>query len=121
MTQAKIKVKRAELIKVVETRLRKLETENRRAKGAYPQKLEAWRQSAADLLERKARELRAGKTVTNSYGRITLPDQPSQPDGHRERCQLERTLKTLKIGADESILLSPEDADHYFGPCKTER
>ena len=26
-------------------------------------------------------------------------------------------LATLKIGAEETILLSQEDADDYFGPC----
>lgn len=121
MAVAKVRVKRLELIRVVEGRLRKMEAENKRAKAAYPEKLETWRTAAADLLEKKAAELRKGKTVGDTYGRVALPDRPLQPDGYRERCQLERTLKTLKIGTEDAILLSPEDADHYFGPCEARR
>jgi hypothetical protein len=122
MTVAKVKVKRTELIRVVEGRLRKLEADNKRRKEEYPAKLDAWREKAAQELEKKAANLRRGKTIDDGkYGRITLPDRPVEPDGYRERCQLERTLKTLKIGTEDAILLSPDDADHYFGPCSTKR
>lgn len=117
-TTAKIRVSRTELIKVVDGRLRKLEAENKRQKEAHPQKMEEWRERCAALLDAKAKAAREGK-FQPQYNRIELPDQPAAPNSYRERCNLERTLKTLKIGTEDSILLSPDDADYYFGPCST--
>lgn len=117
-TVAKIKVSRLELIKVVDGRLRKLEAENKRAKEAFPARMQKWHESCAALLEEKAKLAREGK-FKPKYGLVELPDPPSKPDGYRERCNLERTLKTLKIGTDDAIVLSPDDADYYFGPCQT--
>jgi hypothetical protein len=115
---AKIKVSRVELIRVVDGRLRKLEAANARAKEAYPAKLAKWREDAAAQLEKEAERLRNGKPPPKYY-RVDLLAIPPAPDGYRERCNLERTLKTLKIGTDEGIVLSPDDADYYFGPCET--
>ncbi len=114
----KVKVSRAALIKVVDDRLRKLEADNRRAKEAYPARLAKWNEDCAALLESRAAQARVGKLKTK-YDRVELPVRPSEPNGYRERCNLERTLKTLKIGTEDSIVLSSDDADYYFGPCAT--
>ena len=50
--QTKVRVKRAELMKIVEGRIRNAENEYKRAVAAHPGKVEKWYADCATLLER---------------------------------------------------------------------
>jgi len=119
--KTRVKVKRADLLKIVEGRLRKAENEHRRAVESYPDRLAAWQADAIVRMEKALEAARKGKFPEGRYGSrgITLPEYPMKPsDNGRELCNLRRLHKTLEIGAEETVLLSQEDADQYFGPCK---
>lgn len=120
MSKTRIKVKRTELVKVVEGRLRKLEADHKRAKTQLPAKREQWQRDVVARLEKALADAKRGKVGRDRYGQptVALPREPAVPDGHRDRCRLEQMLKTLKIGTEDSILVDPEDVDHYFGPCE---
>lgn len=118
--KTKVKVKRSELMRVVEGRIRKLEKDHERAVAAYPDRVAKHKADTARILERAARDAKAGKTLRLKYGNLELPDPPMKPAAlNGEACNLRRALATLKIGAEETILLSQEDAAVYFGPCKS--
>jgi hypothetical protein len=117
--KTKVRVKRAELIKVVDSRARKAEKDYARERDAFPTKVEAWQTTCVERLERALTDAKRGKLPQNRYGSIELkfPDKPVKPSEGRALCNLRRMLATLKIGAEDTILLSQEDADDYFGPC----
>lgn len=116
--KTKVKVKRSELLKIVEGRLRKAENEHKRAVEAHPAKVEEWRASVVTRCEKALETARRGKIPGDRYGRIELGTLPPKPSNNgRELCNLRRLHKTLSIGAEDTILLSQEDADAYFGPC----
>lgn len=119
--KTRVRVKRAALMKVVEGRLRKAENEHKRAVAAYPGKVEAWQKACIAQLEKALANARRGKMPTDRYGNPTIrfPDKPMQPSEGRATCNLRRMLATLKMGAEETLLLSQEDADAYFGPCSS--
>lgn len=119
--KARIKVKRAELIKAVEGRIRKLEAEHKRAVEQLPAKVAAWQKDVTARLQRAADEVACGKDVAGKYGRLDLPTKPTVEPLDGQVCRMERVLKTLKIGAEETVALSPDDADDYFGPCQLHR
>jgi hypothetical protein len=118
--KTKVRVKRSELLKVVDGRLGKAERTHERAVAAYPDALAAWERAAVERFVKVAADAERGKLPTDRYGNVsvTIKDKPSQPskNGH-ELCNLRRLQKTLQMGAEDSILLSQEDADAYFGPC----
>ena len=117
--RTKVKVKRVELVKIVDGRLRKAEREYERAKTAYPKKEAQWRADVVAWLEKALANAKNGGLTRDQYHYgVKLPDQPTRPSEGRDLCNLRRMLTTLKIGAEDTILLSQEDADHYFGPCK---
>lgn len=115
--QTKVRVKRVALMNIVEGRVRKAENEYKRAIEAYPGKLENWREACATTLDAAAVKARTGKTYEPEYNRVELPERPNKPSEGRELCNLRRMFTTLKIGSEETVLLSQEDADFYFGPC----
>ena len=115
--KTKVRVKRAELLKVVEGRRRKAEAEYKRAMDAYPGREENWFRAAERTLEAALKRVKANKDGFK-YNRIELPEKPLKPTEGKELCNLRRMEQTLRIGAEETILLSQEDADWYFGPCK---
>jgi hypothetical protein len=117
--KTKVRVKRAELIKVVDGRARKAEKDYARERDAYPAKVEAWQAQCVEKLEKALADAKRGKMPQNRYGSVELKfyDKPTKPSEGRALCNLRRMLATLKIGAEETILLSQEDADDYFGPC----
>lgn len=116
--KTKVRVDRRKLADVVKGRLRKAENDYKRAREAHPAKLAAWNESQAKRLDRLAAKARnGGLTSTDRHFRVE--DGPMQPSEGRELCNLRRMLKTLEIGAEETILLSQEDADWYFGPCRS--
>lgn len=118
--KTKVRVKRVELLKLVEGRARKAEAEYKRAAAAYPKKVETWEAECVARLERALAAAQKGNFPTSKYGyrEVKLPDQPEKPSEGRELCNLRRMLATLKIGSDDTLLLSQDDADEYFGPCK---
>ncbi len=116
--KTKIRVTRKELLKVVEGRRRKAEAEYKRAIDAYPSRLDNWYRATERTLESALAKVKANKDGFK-YNRIELPDKPEEPSEAKELCNLRRMEQTLKIGADDTILLSQDDADWYFGPCKT--
>lgn len=118
----RVKVKRAELIKVVDGRLRKLNADHERKVAAYPDEVAKYQQLLVAALRRAADQAEKGKWPKDRYGsQVTVEvgmSKPSKPSRtSRDACNLERLLKTLKIGADEALSLAVEDADLYFGPC----
>lgn len=119
----KVRVKRVELQKIVEGRMRKAENEYRRAVEAFPKRVEDWQASCVTQLQRAAKDaVEKGKlprydTRYDGHYGIHLPQRPSKPSEGRELCNLRRMFTTLKIGSEETVLLSQEDADFYFGPC----
>lgn len=117
--KTKVRVKRAELIKVVDGRARKAENEHKRALAAYPEKLETWQATCVAKIEKALTDAKAGKIKQPEYGdtRITLPPRPARPSEGKALCNLRRMLATLNMGADDTLMLSQEDADDYFGPC----
>ena len=117
--QTKVRVKRRELMAIVEGRVRKAENDYKRALTAYPGKMEKWQSDCVALLEKKLSDAKAGKLPNQEYGgpKITLPEKPVKPTEGRELCNLRRMFTTLKIGSEDTVLLSQEDADFYFGPC----
>jgi hypothetical protein len=116
--KTKVKVKRAELLKIVDGRLRKAEREHERAVAAYPKRVEEYNTKVVATLEKALAKARDGKSPTDRYGRLELGGSPQKPsENGRELCNLRRLKRTLEIGADATILLSQEDADDYFGPC----
>lgn len=118
--KTRVRVKRAALIKVVEGRTRKAENEHKRAVAAYPGKVEAWEAACIVQLEKALANAKRGKWPTDRYGNrgeVRLPPKPPKPSEGRALCNLRRMLATLKMGAEETLLLSQEDADDYFGPC----
>ena len=118
--KTKVKVKRGDLLKVVEGRLRKAEREHERAVAGYPDAVKAWESAVVAKLEKALANARRGKMPQLRYQTaVELPSKPAQPSKNgRELCNLRRLHKTLQMGADDSILLSQEDADAYFGPCQ---
>lgn len=118
--KTKVRVKRAELLKVVDGRLRKAEKEYERAKAAYPGRVAIWDEACIATLEKAIANARRGKMPTNRYGSpaLSFPTRPEKPSEGRELCNLRRMLATLRMGADDALLLSQEDADAYFGACK---
>jgi len=119
MTTTRVKVKRAAVIKIVEGRTRKAENEHKRAVAGYPGKVEAWEKSCIAHLEKALVNAKRGKIPTSRYGspEVKFPGRPAKPREGRTLCNLRRMLATLKIGAEDTIWLSQEDADEYFGPC----
>jgi len=118
--KTKVRVKRSELLGIVDGRLRKAEREHERAVAGYPDAVKAWETSVVARFEKALAEARRGKMPRVRYGSaLELPSRPTKPsDNGRELCNLRRLKKTLEIGSEDSILLSQEDADAYFGPCK---
>jgi len=119
MTTTRVKVKRAAVIKIVEGRARKAENEYKRAVDAYPLKLDAWNVACVKKLEKALADAKRGKIPSDRYDNpeVKFPSKPSKPSEGRTLCNLRRMLATLKIGAEDTIWLSQEDADEYFGPC----
>lgn len=118
--KTKVRVKRAELLKIVEGRVRKAENDYKRAVAAYPAREAAWAKACVTTLEKALEGAKRGKMPVDRYGnaRVTMPDKPVKPSEGRELCKLRRMRATLRMGADDALLLSQEDADAYFGPCK---
>lgn len=118
--KTKIRVKRAELITVVEGRARKAENEFKRATDAYPKKVSDWETACVTKIETALVNAHKGKFPEDRYGNrsLTFPASPTKPSEDRSLCNLRRMLTTLKMGADDTLMLSQEDADDYFGPCK---
>jgi hypothetical protein len=112
-------VKRSALLKVVDGRVRKAEKEYVRARDAYPAKMDAWRAACVAKLEKDLAAAKRGKMPSDRYGNpsVTFPSPPMRPSEGRELCNLRRMLATLRMGSEDSLLLSQEDADDYFGPC----
>jgi hypothetical protein len=119
MMRTKVKVKRSELLKIVESRLRKAENEHKRAVAAYPEAVKQWESAVVAKLEKLTADAQRGKMPSTDYrGSFTLPEKPPKPSNNgRELCNLRRLHKTLEMGATDQILLSQDDADAYFGPC----
>jgi hypothetical protein len=127
--KTKVRVKRAALVTVVEGRTRKAEKEYARAVAAYPAAVAKWEadcsaeiRKVAAGLERTAAAIENGRIKVDRRGNpevkyAEFPDRPIEPSEGRELCALRRMLATLKMGSDDTILLSQEDADAYFGPC----
>jgi hypothetical protein len=118
--KTRVRVKRAELQRIVEGRLRKAERQHERAKERYPAAVAAWEQACMATLRKALARAEKGTMPTDRYGnsRVDLPVKPPKPsENGRELCDLRRLQKTLAIGAEDSLLLSPEDSDAYFGPC----
>jgi hypothetical protein len=118
--KTRVRVKRSELIKVVEGRVRKAENAHKRAVAAYPAKVDAWNVSTVERLEKALANAKRGKLPEDRYGnaRLAFEDKPQRPSEGRELCNLRRILATLKMGSEDSLLLSQDDADSYFGPCR---
>jgi hypothetical protein len=117
--KTRVRVKRADLMKVVDGRVRKAQNDYERAVAAYPGKVEAWEAACIATLEKALANAKKGKMPTDKYGIAGLRfyDKPMKPSEGRELCNLRRMLATLRMGAEETLLLSQEDADAYFGPC----
>lgn len=117
--KTKVRVKRSELLKVVDGRTRKAENEYKRAVGAYPGKVEKYQADVIVTLEKALARAKQGKCPVDRYGNpsVTFPPKPSKPSEGRTLCNLRRMRETLRMGADDSLLLSQDDADDYFGPC----
>lgn len=118
--KTKVKVKRLELLKVVRERRRKAEAQHKRALEAYPAALSKWNAEVVHALEKALADAKRGKLPEKNYrGRVevTIPPRPDKPTEGGEVCNLRRMEKTLEMGADDTLLLSQEDADAYFGPC----
>jgi hypothetical protein len=117
--QTKVRVKRVELMKIVEGRMRKAENEYKRAVEAFPGREQKWRDACIDTTEKSLEAMRRGKIPVGRYDQpgIRFPEKPQKPSEGRELCDLRRMYTTLKIGSEDTVLLSQEDADFYFGPC----
>lgn len=115
--KTKVRVKRRELVKVVEGRLRKAEKDYKRSQDTYPDRVASWNAKQAARLDKLAAKARNGGLAASDT-RVYFDTRPQQPSEGRELCNLRRMLKTLQIGAEETILLSQDDADWYFGECK---
>jgi hypothetical protein len=117
--KTRVRVKRAALIRVVEGRTRKAENEHKRAVAAYPDKVKAWEAACVTKLEKSLEAARRGRLPTDRHDnpQVSFPAKPSKPSEGRTLCHLRRMLATLKMGSEETLLLSQEDADDYFGPC----
>ena len=117
--KTRVRVKRSALLKVVDGRVRKAEKEYVRARDAYPAKMDAWRAACVTKLEKDLAAAKRGKIPTDRYGnpQVSFPSEPMRPSEGRELCNLRRMLATLRMGSEDSLLLSQEDADDYFGPC----
>ena len=117
--KTRVRVKRAALLRVVEGRVRKAEKDYVRARDAYPAKVEAWKSACVAKLEKDLAAAKRGKMPTNRYGEpaVSFPSAPIRPSEGRELCNLRRMRETLRMGSEDSLLLSQEDADAYFGPC----
>jgi hypothetical protein len=117
--KTRVRVKRAALIKVVDGRLRKAENEYKRAVAAHPAKQAAWEAACIAKLEKSLTLAKAGKMPSDRYGNreVSFPSPPQKPSEARSTCNLRRMLTTLRMGSEETLLLSQEDADDYFGPC----
>lgn len=118
--KTKVSVDRIKLLKLVEGRMRKAENEYKRASAAYPKQVASWEAGCISKLESALTSAKKGRIPTDRYGnpQVTFTDRPTKPSEGRELCNLRRMVATLKIGADEKILLSQEDADYYFGECR---
>lgn len=117
--KTKVRVKRAELLKIVDGRARKAENEYKRALAAHPGKVATWDVACIAKLEKALADAKRGKMPTNKYGSpvVTFPDKPERPSEGRTLCNLRRMRETLRIGSEDTLLLSQDDADEYFGPC----
>jgi hypothetical protein len=117
--KTRVRVKRDALIKVVEGRTRKAENEHKRAMAAYPGKVEKWQADCVATLEKALAAAKKGKMPSDRYGNhaVDFPSKPVKPSEGRALCNLRRMLATLRMGSEDSLLLSQEDADDYFGPC----
>ena len=118
--KTRVKVKRSELQRVVDGRLRKAEKEHERAVAAYPQRRAEWEAKLAQRLRKLTAEVERGKVPSDTFRYVhdLLSGAPTKPSNNgRELCNLRRIAATLKMGAEDSILLSQEDANEYFGPC----
>jgi hypothetical protein len=118
--KTRVRVKRADLIKVVDGRVRKAQKDYDRAVTAYPERVKVWEEGCVKTLRAALASAERGKMPIDRYGspRIVFPDRPLKPSEGRELCNLRRMLATLRMGAEETILLSQEDADAYFGECR---
>lgn len=116
--KTRVRVKRAELIKVVDGRVSKAQRNYERAVAAYPKKVEAWEKQCKKRVADAMARMEKGN-FDFQYGRIQLDSRPPRPSEARELCNLRRMLATLRMGAEETILLSQEDADMYFGECRS--
>lgn len=114
--KTKVRVQRRELLKLVEGRRRKAENDYQRERDAYPAKVEAWNTAQAERLERLADKARKGK-LTYDDTSFRVGSMPQRPSEGKSLCNLRRMEATLKMGAEDTILLSQEDADYYFGAC----
>jgi hypothetical protein len=117
--KTKVRVKRAELLKVVDGRVLKAQREWERARDSYPDKLKAWESGCVERLRKALAAAEKGKLPVDRYGsvRLTFTDPPTKPSEGRELCHLRRMQATLRMGSDTTLLLSQDDADDYFGPC----
>lgn len=115
--KTKVRVKRSELLRLVEGRMRKAEKNYERARQSYPDALSRWNLEQAKRLEKLVAKARNGGLSTDD-GNFRLGYRPQAPNEGKELCNLRRMVATLKIGAEDTILLSQEDADFYFGACK---
>lgn len=118
--KTRVRVKRADLIKVVDGRVRKAQKDYDRSVTAYPERVASWESSCVETLRKALALAEKGKIPSTRYGspEVRFAEKPMKPSEGRELCNLRRMLATLRMGAEETILLSQEDADAYFGECK---
>jgi hypothetical protein len=107
---------------VAERRLRKLDREHERQRQRQEKAVTAYGAKVVTALERALDSAKAGKLPESQYGgdlRVPCALRPERlPKRSREACDLERTIATLKIGADPSVNITPDEAAYYFGPCE---
>lgn len=118
--KTKVRVSRKALIRVVEGRLRKAENELKRQRIAYPKQVASFEAAVVKRLEQALTDAKRGRLPRDRYGhpRLDFGTPPVAPSEGRELCNLRRMLATLKMGTDDTLLLSQDDADEYFGPCR---
>lgn len=115
--KGRVKVSTAKLLEAVTKRRAKMVTDHERAVAAYGPKAEAYAQRVVAALRKAADDAEKGKVPETDYrGRIEVKvrgEEPSEPTLDTKR--IDRLIATLEMAADESIVISSEDAAHYLG------
>jgi hypothetical protein len=117
--KSKVKVKVSALLSAVEQRRDDMVSAHRAEMTEYLHKRGVYREEVFNALELLGAKMSSDPEYlpeTSYHGGITVPVSVSRPgEPSLNTTRIDRLISTLKMAADDAILVSAEDAADYLG------